>query len=263
MLAGSLFFFLIGLCIGSFLNVVVFRTHSEMPLVGRSRCMVCEIPLVWYDMIPVFSFMALRGRCRSCRTSISWQYPVVEFMTGLLFMIAYLRYAGGYVLPATATFDTLPIFMVRDLLFSVFLIIVFVYDLRYVLILDRFTVPAMIVALLINVWLGMSPVDLLAGGTIIGGFFMAQYLLSRGTWVGGGDVRMGALMGLMLGLRDGLVALFIAYMLGAIIGIGLLLAGKVTPRSQVPFGTFLTLGTYIALFFGEEIVQWYLGLFMR
>ncbi len=261
MIAGALFFFLIGLCIGSFLNVVVFRTHAEMSLGGRSHCMVCEAPIAWYDLIPVVSFLMLGGKCRSCHQAISWQYPVVEFVTGLVFMLAYTRYATQMFLPPTATVDTYWIFLVRDLLFSVFLIIVFVYDLRYVLILDRFTVPAMIIALGLNVWLGMDPLSLLLGGLVIGSFFLSQYLLSRGTWVGGGDIRMGILMGLMLGLRDGLLALFIAYMIGAIVGIGLLLSGKATPRSQVAFGTFLTVATFVALLFGDPIVNWYLGMF--
>jgi prepilin signal peptidase PulO-like enzyme (type II secretory pathway) len=247
----AFFVFLIGLCVGSFLNVVVFRTHDERSvIVGRSKCLSCEIPLRPIDLIPVLSWIILRGRCRNCNASISWQYPAVELSTGLLFLSAYLV-------------ETDILMVVRDWIFIAFLTIIFVYDLRYTLILDRFSIPGMIVAVVLNLWLGVVPGwSMLAGGAALGGFFLVQHLISKGAWVGGGDIRMGLLMGFMLGIRDGFVALFLAYAIGACFGIFLLAQKKANMKTQVPFGTFLAVGTLIGMFSGQNIVDWYLGLLM-
>ncbi len=231
----ALFVFLVGLAVGSFLNVLVFRTHEgRSALRGRSRCLACEVPLGPLDLIPVVSFMLLRGCCRTCAAAISWQYPLVEFSTGVLFAAAYLRYASGFSLPETFTPDLFWAYVLRDCIFIAFLAILFVYDLRYVLLLDRFTIPAMITALLVNLWLGVPAWSLLAGGLALGGFFLVQFAVSRGRWVGGGDIRMGMLMGFMLGIRDGLVALFIAYALGAAVGVYLLARQKAGLRTELP-----------------------------
>lgn len=251
---------MIGTVIGSFLNVLVFRTHGNESLLGRSHCMTCEQPIKFYDLIPVLSFFLLRRRCRHCRAPISWQYPLIEFTTGLLFMLIYLRYDEGIFVPAVADSTMLWLYFWRDVLFALLLVIVFVYDLRYTMILDRFTLPAMIVALILNFWLGVPATSLLLGGFLLAFFFAAQFLISEGRWVGGGDIRMGALMGFMLGFQNSLVALFIAYMLGAAVGLLLVLSDKATPKSQIPFGTFLAIATFIALTIGDQIVTWYLSL---
>lgn len=229
---------------------------------GKSRCLTCEIELRPSEMIPVVSYFLLRGRCRSCATPISVQYPLVEFLTGALFLAFYLRYAQGFALPDYVTPENMPVALVRDLLFISFLMVVFVYDLRYVEILDRFTVPAMGVALLFNLRLGMDARSLVAGAGVIGGFFLFQYAVSRGRWVGGGDIRMGLLMGFMLGIRDGLMALFLAYLAGALLGLVLIASRRADWKTALPFGTFLSAATVVVLLFGKPIVYWYLGLFM-
>ena len=258
----ALFVFLIGLGVGSFLNASVFRIRSgESVMKGRSKCLTCEEPIAWYDLIPIVSYFLLRGRCRKCNATFSIQYPLVEFAVGALFFLFYLRYATGFALPAQATTDTLIAFFLRDLLFTTFLVLIFVYDLKYSLILDRFTIPAMIVALLVNVLLGFSPVSLLLGGALLAGFFFLQYSISDGEWVGGGDMRMGAVMGFMLGIQHGLVALFIAYLLGAAVGLILLGTKKATMKTRIPFGTFLVIGTLVMMFVGDPLIGWYLSLF--
>lgn len=251
--------FVIGVCVGSFLNVAVFRTHEEDSMVkGRSKCQSCEIPLGVRDLIPVVSYMALRGRCRRCKSVISWQYPLVELTTGFLFVLLYLTPNLSYV--ANLGLEGSILFL-RDLVFVTFLILLFVYDLRYMLLPDKFTIPAMIVALLLNLVLGfISPELMISGAFILGGFFWVQYVISKGAWVGGGDIRLGALMGLMLGLWQGLVALFLAYIIGALVAVGLLATGKADRKTQLPFGVFLTFGTVIMLLSGEVILDWYLGL---
>lgn len=179
---------------------------------------------------------------------MSWQYPVIELATGLL--LAGLFMVNGF-----------SILFLRDAIFTIFLIILFVYDLRYHLLLDRFTIPAMIVALLLNLFIGVPVWSMFVGAIVLGGFFLGQYWLSKGQWIGDGDIRMGVVMGLMLGLRDGLVALFLAYVIGAAIGVLLLLTKKAKFKTQIPFGTFLAGATLVSLLFGGQIVSWYLALF--
>lgn len=239
--------------------MAIFRTHEgESVVTGRSKCRGCEVPIGAQDLVPVLSYLRLRGRCRSCKTVISWQYPAVEIATGFLFVVAYLS--------STQTLNdsvTQSLLFLRNSVFLSYLVLIFVYDLRHMLIIDRFTIPAMIFAIIINLWLGTVPAwSVLVGGLVLAGFFWIQFVISKGTWVGGGDIRMGALMGFMLGLEHGLVALFIAYVLGAIIGVAMMASGKATRKTPVPFGSFLAVATVIVLFIGQPLIDWYLGLFL-
>jgi prepilin signal peptidase PulO-like enzyme (type II secretory pathway) len=155
------------------------------------------------------------------------------------------------------------VFLIRDLVFVGYLVVIFVYDLRYMLILDRVTIPAMIIAITLNLWLGIIPTwSIFVGGLVIAAFFWIQFFVSRGTWVGGGDIRMGALMGFMLGLWHGLAALFFAYVLGAIVSVLLVLVGKASRKTPIPFGVFLCVGTLVMLFAGQSILDWYFGFFV-
>jgi len=254
----SFLIFVVGTCIGSFLNVAIFRTHEgESVVTGRSKCRACEVPIGAQDLVPVLSYLRLRGRCRSCKSVISWQYPAVEIVTGFLFVVAFLS--------STQTLNdsiTQSLLFLRNGVFLSYLVLIFVYDLRHMLIIDRFTIPAMIFAIIINLWLGTVPAwSVLVGGLVLAGFFWIQFLLSKGTWVGGGDIRMGALMGFMLGLEHGLVALFIAYVLGAIVGLMMMVTGRATRKTPVPFGTFLSVSTVLVLFAGKQILDWYLSFF--
>lgn len=228
---------------------------------GRSKCRSCEFPIGVHDLVPVLSYLRLRGRCRSCKSVISWQYPAVEIVTGFLFVLCYL-------IVATQGADNLGLlfmmmYVLRYWVFVAYLVIIFVYDLRHMLIIDRFTIPAMIFAVIMNLWLGTVPAwSVLVGGLVLASFFWVQFLVSRGTWVGGGDIRMGALIGFMLGLEHGLVALFIAYVLGAIVGVAMMTSGKATRKTPVPFGSFLAVATVVVLFVGQPLIDWYLGLFL-
>lgn len=204
-----------------------------------------------FDLIPLFSFILRKARCRYCRKKISWQYPLVELATGLIFLAFSIKYAYR---------PDLFIF-IRDLVFASFLMIIFVYDLKWYLILDKVSIPAFIAALLFNLLLGYSVVNILLGVLIGGGFFLAQFLISKGKWVGGGDIRLGALMGAMLGWRFLLGALFLAYISGAIVGSALILMKKKEFSSSVPFGAFLAPATLIMLLAGGQIIKWYLNFF--
>jgi len=243
-----IFVFVFGLIIGSFLNCLIWRLNTGESLWGRSYCPKCKKPIAWYDNVPVLSFVWLGGKCRSCGKPISRQYPAVELITGLLFLAAF---AGDF---------QFSIKLLRDWFLISVMIVVFIYDLRWYLILDAVTLPACLVMLILNLTLGLSWQNLLVSGIIGGSFFLTQFLLSRGRWIGGGDIRLGLLMGLSLGWPGVLVAIIISYFIGSAVGLGLVAAGKKQWGSEVPLGVFLAVGTIIALFWQEPILNWYLNL---
>lgn len=253
---------IIGITVGSFINVVVFRTGGKESLMGRSKCTKCLEPIAAIDLIPVVSFFALKGRCRKCSEVIEWQYPLIELLTGILFGLFYARAVLGFGLPSFVDGNEWFLIFLRDAIISVFLIIIFVYDFRYYFILDRFTLPAIILAILFNVLVGGSIISMLLGGLMIGAFFAFQFLASKGRWVGAGDIRLGMLMGFLLGAEQGLLALFLSYILGAIVGIILILTKKRQLDGQVPFGTFMAVSMIVTLIFGQQILAWYLGFFL-
>lgn len=244
----EIFLFIFGLALGSFLNVVIFRLGTKKSFWrGRSECPKCHKKIFWFDNIPFVSFLALGGKCRNCQQGISWQYPAVELFTGLMVLLFYARYGLGGEFFANLTAGC-------------FLVVIFVYDLKHYLILDRITFPAMIVVFLLNLYLGVGIGNLLLGALIGSGFFALQFFVSKGKWVGDGDIRLGALMGLILGWKILLVALFLAYLVGSIIGVFLILINKKKMSSEVPFGPFLTGATFITMLYGQEILNWYLNI---
>ena len=250
------FAFFLGLVFGSFINVLIWRLDKNEKLVwARSKCTHCSRRLGFFDLIPVINFLFLRGQCRYCHGKINWQYPLVEIACGLGFLaIAYWVEGGwnGKIWLAGLFFLGLAIF---------------VYDLKYLLIPNSFIVAGLIWIL---AWVFfLSQVDLvsrliggLIGGAMLFSFFFFLYLASSGTWIGGGDVKLGFILGLLLGWQLGLVALFTAYILGAVIGVALILLKRFSFKSQVPFGPFLILGTVIALVWGQEIFRWYTNLIL-
>ncbi len=244
----SLLIFLFGLCIGSFLNVVILRIPEGKSIRGRSQCVACETSLAWFELVPLVSYIVLRGKCRSCHADISLQYPLVELATAFLFLLTWYRYGNDWKL------------VIGNWIFVSVLTVLFVQDFRFQILPDVITLPAIIVA--IGFWF-FDPYNLssityhLLATAIGGGFFLLQWLVSRGRWVGGGDIRLGALMGAILGWPNILLALFLAYVGGAIVGGTLLVLRQVTRKSQMAFGTFLTVSTVFTMFFGDQIVSWY------
>lgn len=260
--------FIFGLCIGSFLNVVILRLRAgEKFVAGRSRCPKCKKELSWSENIPLLSFMMLKGKCRGCHQKISWQYPLVELITGLIFV-------GSFIFIFYQNFSF--VYAIALLLYYFFiisfLIIIFVYDLKYYLILDKIILPAIIFVFVAQGFLWLIKNDfsfslfinyyslLIFSAIIISGFFLSQYLISKGRWMGGGDIRLGFLMGLILGWPNCLVALSLAYVLGLIVAMPLLIFGKKKMSSRIPFGTLLSLATLSSLFWGTEILNWYLNM---
>jgi leader peptidase (prepilin peptidase)/N-methyltransferase len=251
------FIFAFGAIIGSFLNAVIFRLWTKESIAGgRSHCMACRHTLGPLDLVPIVSWLLLRGKCRYCEAAISRQYLAVEAVTGAAFVLAANATLGVESAGDAVQLSTLLLYWAA----ASVLIIVFVYDLKYMLILRSVTFPAAIIAALANLWLGMSWMSILGGVATGGGFFLLQRAVSRGTWVGGGDVNLGWFMGALLGWPMVAVALFMSYVMGAVVGVGLLAGKKAGMRTEVPFGTFLSVGTFVTLLWGKDILGWYLGL---
>lgn len=233
---------------------MIMRLRSEEGgiLKGRSHCVKCQHPLSKWDLIPLFSWLFLRGQCRYCRKPISFQYPLVEFIMGAMFVSAYV---ASVLVGEESLFY---LFWLLLIFFS--FTILFIYDLLYMELPDEVSLPA-IVVLFGFTFLEFTPSwqDALIGAAIPLGFFGIQYLISRGMWIGEGDFRLGILMGLILGWKLTIVALFVGYILGASVGVYVLANKSKNMSSQLPFGPFLILGTVIGLFVGEGILEWYLG----
>ncbi len=218
----------------------------------------------WYDNIPVLSFALLGGKCRHCKKSISIQYPVVELVTGVLFLLAFF-YNFQFSIFNFQTINNFQfsindyVTLLRNWFIISVMIVIFVIDLRWYLILDIVTLPASAIIFIANLFLGFSWQNLLISGIIGSSFFLFQFVVSRGKWIGGGDIRLGLLMGVALGWPNILLAIFLAYIMGSVVGVGLIVAGKKKWSSQIPLGVFLSLATIITMFWGGEILNWYLN----
>jgi leader peptidase (prepilin peptidase)/N-methyltransferase len=242
---------LLGLVIGSFLNVVVARLPERRSLwAPRSACPGCGAPLAWRDNIPLLSFALLRGRCRACAMPIAWRYPVVEAATGALF--------GA----AGARFGPTPDLVIAMLLLGA-LVAVTAIDLQHQIIPDAITLPGIATGLLASLATSrVSVLDALIGSAVGGGLFLVIIVVSGGG-MGGGDMKLGAMLGAFLGWKVTLLALFFAVLLGGSFAIVLLLSGLRGRKDPVPFGPFLASGGTVGVFAGEELVAWYLSVFAR
>jgi prepilin signal peptidase PulO-like enzyme (type II secretory pathway) len=255
------FIFIFGVCIGSFLNCVIYRTELQenMPagpgrkavsfLRGKSFCPHCKHTLKWLDLVPVFSFVFLLGKCRYCKKQISVQYPLVELATGLIFLLISNQFQISNFLNLVFLFYVASV-----------LIVIFVYDLKHYLIPDKVLFPAIMIAFIYRLFENFSSIlFFLLASLIASGFFLAIFLISKGRWMGFGDVKLAVLMGLLLGVQNVLAALFLAFFFGAIIGVILMVFGKKKLKSEIPFGPFLIIGTFLAMLYGSQIIQWYLN----
>lgn len=226
---------------------------------GRSMCPQCRHQLGVFDLIPVLSWVLLGGKCRYCRKPISWQYPVVELALAGLFIISYIWWPFG--------FDVVYQFILFALwcVILTVLMALAVYDLRWMILPNKLLYPLAGFSL---IFLGVqslhegfsATLSGVLGGLLIGGFFYLIYLLSKGEWIGGGDVRYGFLMGLLLGWQKMLIGLMAAAYTGTLLVIILILIRKYHKKMRVPFGPFLIFGTVLAMLRGQEIIDWYLRL---
>jgi leader peptidase (prepilin peptidase) / N-methyltransferase len=242
---------LLGLVAGSFLNVVIARLPERMSLIRpRSRCPRCLTPIGWADNLPVLSYIVLGGRCRHCRQAIAWRYPAVELATAALFLAAYQRMGLRADLPAA-------------LLLIAGLIVITGIDLDHQIIPDVLTLPGIAVGLAASLlhpritWL-----EAVLGILVGGGLFFLIILASRGG-MGGGDMKLGAMLGAFLGWKLALLGAVVAMLAGGVVAVALLLAGRKGRKDAVPFGPFLALGGAVSLLWGEDLLAWYLGVFVR
>jgi leader peptidase (prepilin peptidase)/N-methyltransferase len=240
--------FILGLVFGSFLNSLIYRWYNNISLWGRSFCPNCQCEIKVVDLIPLVSFIVLRCKCRNCAQKISWQYFFIELTTGILFALAFWQH------------QFVDLFLIRNLFFILVLIFIFIFDLKYYLILDRVIWPTFIVALIVNLFLSFGIWNLLLGILIGAGFFGLQYLISRGKWIGLGDVKFGALLGVMFGVQMTLLIIVLAYIIGGILAVILLISRQKKFGEVLPMGTFLALSGIIVIFFGQQIMGYYLNL---
>lgn len=272
----NFFVFLFGLCIGSFLNCIIYRLEQEKTLKGRSFCPECKHNLSWKDLFPVFSWVFLGGKCRYCKKKISIYYPIIELVSGVLFVLVF-NFLGFDWKLKIGNWKLIELCLMFYITSS--LIVIFVYDLKHYLIPDVVLFPAIIITFLYrlfeNLFIGsfIGNWELKIGNftplisyffavIIASGFFLIIFLLSKGRAMGFGDVKLAILMGLLLGFPNILVALFLAFFFGAIIGIILMVFNRKSFKSEIPFGPFLITGTFITLFFGEKIINWYFKMFL-
>lgn len=255
----SIIFFILGLIIGSFLNVVIYRLNTKRSLGGRSACMSCQNKLSWHELIPLFSFLGLQGRCRNCKTKISIQYPLVELVTGLIFAGVFLKLADIYNF-----FDLAFIiaYIYYATLFSL-LVVIAVYDLKHKIIPDLlafvFGSLAFIGLFIFQNYIFLPHIpDLLEflSGVFIAFPFALFWLVSSGRWMGLGDAKLALGIGWLLGFTGALSGLAIAFWSGAIIGITLVILSKNSKikrmgmKSEIPFAPFLVFGAVMVFLFG-------------
>jgi leader peptidase (prepilin peptidase)/N-methyltransferase len=243
----------LGLCVGSFLNVCIHRLPLGQSVVSPgSRCPKCGYALGWTDNIPVLSYVSLGGRCRKCRTPISMRYPIVELLTMGLFVVHYLVFG-------------LDILLVPRLLFACALLVLFAIDLEHHLLPNAITLPGIVVGLAFSLLLPPGIVDALIGMLIGGGVLWAigevYFRMTGQEGMGGGDVKMLAMIGAFLGWKLVLVTLVFSSVAGSIIGVLVLATRRGGMKHALPYGTCLALGALIASLFGDRIVSWYVGLY--
>lgn len=291
-----LYLFILGTIIGSFLNVIILRAEKEEKITGRSYCPNCKKKLKWWELIPVFSFFILGGKCSECKKKISWQYPLVELLTGICFALTYNRLIqlsffntslnGSFGLD----FCLAALFLGLWLYFVSVLIVIAVYDLRTYYILDTVLYPAIIIAFLsqtlfsVLAWkklipffeqtgpnfLGLGqyffgtfnfPINLIIGA---GFYFVILGILaygSKGRAMGYGDPKLGIFLGALLLWPASLIALLLSFCFGGLVGLITIVLKKKTMKSYLPFGPFLALAGFIVFLFGDIILKGYFKLF--
>jgi leader peptidase (prepilin peptidase) / N-methyltransferase len=258
--------FLAGLAIGSFLNVCIYRIPRKLSIIlPSSHCPSCKSPIRPIDNMPVLSFLILRGRCRKCGARIEWRYPVVELVAGLLFLFGYLRFGFSFELFFYYAF-------------SCALVVVTFTDLELRTIPDQITLPFMLVGLVGSLFPGLGSPGL--SGSVHGGFYaglfssllgiivgggsltLVAYIYVKATGVegmGGGDMKLSAMMGAFLGWKAVLAVIFLASLAGSVLGIFLMLVFRMSRRTPIPFGSFLAPAGILILFYWGHLVGWYLN----
>jgi leader peptidase (prepilin peptidase)/N-methyltransferase len=242
--------FLFGLAIGSFLNVVIYRLDDLLSIVSeRSHCMKCKKTIPWYDLLPLLSFVLLKGKCRNCSNKISLQYPLVELTIGILAVLFYLYFG--------VTVVALFYFIV-----FVLLAVVFIVDIKTQMIPEEFVWGTLILSLLGSWYFGGFGVLNMIYGGIIGGIIPGLLvLISKEKWMGSGDIKIGLLLGLLVGFYGSILMIFSSFILGSLVGVALMVLKRKKLKDTLPFAPFLIASGLLTLLWGDYIINWYLGNF--
>lgn len=237
--------FIIGSIIGSFINVVIYRFPKGKSIVNPpSACPSCGNRLKWFDMIPILSYIFLKGRCRYCRTKISIIYPIVEILTGLTYMFVYAKF--GFSLYA-----------IKFIIFLTLIIAVSFIDLREGVVPDAIVLPGCGVAILFSLFEGKQIfLQSLLGLTFLGIIFLIIIILSRGG-MGEGDITLGAMIGAFVGFKFSIVVFVLSFVLGAIFGVTAMLFLRKKGKDAIPFGPYLGIASFIVVFFGSKFIDLY------
>jgi leader peptidase (prepilin peptidase) / N-methyltransferase len=242
-------FFIYGIVFGSFFNVVGLRVPKKESIVSPpSHCTNCNRKLGVLDLVPVFSYIFLKGKCRGCKTKISFIYPFMEFATGVLFALAYFMLGFSFEL-------------VVAILFLSLLVIITVSDIAYMLIPDKVLLPFAIVLLVCRILIPLTPWwDALLGAVVGFGVLYFIAVVSKGG-MGGGDIKLFFVIGLVLGTVNTLLTLFVAAFVGSIIGVIILRRAGKGRKTPVPFGPSIALAAVLCYFWGADLVEWYMTMF--
>lgn len=248
--------FLFGCAIGSFLNVLIDRLPRDESIQGRSHCEFCKKTVAWYDLIPVISFFLLGGKCRYCHKKLSFQYPFVEALTGILFVVTWYYIPSGLTPEILLQYPAGFIFKIAYFGIVSLLIVIFFADAKYHIIPDQIQLGLFVLSLIILPEQGMLLriyIDHVFAAFLVMAPIYFLYFITKGKGMGFGDVKLAFIIGLMMGIRSGFIVLYIGFILGAVMGIILMILKKRGLKSHIAFGPFLVLGMMIMLLWGKYI----------
>ncbi len=286
--------FVFGLLIGSFLNVLALRYVDGQPLLsfrilgGRSKCQACTVPLKWYELVPLFSFIVQGAKCRHCKHSLNWQYPIVEFVTALITAALptylYMNWGAASAFALGQSVIWFYVMVGLWLLASYTAITLSAIDMRLQIIPDQCNLLLGVIGLALTACkyffaahlvngqnfvheyadiLG-GPANPFLGALIAVGFAMmlfgATIYFTKGRGMGMGDFKLAIPLALILGWPDILIAIIAAFVIGSVVGLLIIFNKKATMKSMVPFGPFLVIGLYVVVFYGQDLLRWYFSL---
>jgi len=265
-----LILFIFGIVFGSFLNVVILRYDGDHFLFdtkmigGRSHCMHCGETLRWFELVPILSFLIQRGRCRRCDATLSVQYPVVELVSGLIFIFVPLTLGGGTAF-ISALAATVPLLLITSLWVAVFeaLLVMAVIDIRLGIIPDEINIFLGVVGIFLAIFSGgqgSAAMSAIIGAAAAGIFFAVLIAVTYGKGMGMGDLKLAIPLGLLFGWPGIVLVAIFAFVLGAIVGVAAIVRGENTMKGTLPFGPFLALGATAVFFWGAPVLSWYLSL---
>ena len=246
--------FIFGVVVGSFLNVVALRFNTGMGLGGRSKCMSCGTSLTWKELIPLLSFLFQKGACKKCKSKISWQYPLVEFIAGAIFVLIFFAFPPVDVFSAVTT--------LFQVVIACLLVVISVYDIKHKIIPDSFVYSFAGISLISLIvggssWFHVPTIEMLIAGPLLALPFALLWFVSKGKWMGLGDAKLTLGIGWLLGVSAGINALVLAFWIAAAFSVIWLISlkKKFKPRIEIPFGPYLILGLYLVLLFHIQVLD--------